>query len=176
MLSREIEIGSAVSSILSMGAGATNVMVLGDMDDVYVRGQVNENDIGRVRVVLPTRITVETFKDKTFQGEVCKIVPMGVKRNNVTDFEVRISVVNPEGLLLANMSANSEIILEEHRNVLTIPEGALIFEADQKSYVEVPDSTGKTGRRRIPVEVGISTGTRAEVLSGLNEGEQVILQ
>jgi HlyD family secretion protein len=176
VLSREVEIGSAVSSILSMGAGATNVMVLGDMDDVYVRGQVNESDIGRVRIGLPTRITVETFKDRTFHGEVRKIVPMGVKRNNVTDFEVRVSVVNPEGLLLANMSANAEIILEEHRNVLTIPEGALIFEGDQNSYVEVPDSTGETGRRRIPVKVGISTGTRAEILSGLDEGAKIILQ
>jgi HlyD family secretion protein len=176
VLSREVEIGSAVSSILSMGAGATNVMVLGDMSNVYVRGQVNESDIGMVSVGLPARITVETYKDRTFHGEVNKIVPLGVKNNNVTNFEVRVSVENPEGLLLANMSANAEIILEEHRDVLTIPEGALIFESDQKSYVEVPDSASETGRRRIAVAVGISTGTRAEILSGLDEGTKVILQ
>jgi HlyD family secretion protein len=176
VLSREVEIGSAVSSILSMGAGATNVMVLGDMNDVYVRGQVNESDIGMVSVGLPTRITVETYKDRMFHGEVNKIAPLGVKNNNVTNFEVRVSVENPEGLLLANMSANAEIILEEHRDVLTIPEGALIFDSDQKSYVEVPDIASETGRRRISVEVGISTGTRAEILSGLDEGTKVILQ
>jgi HlyD family secretion protein len=176
VLSREVEIGSAVSSILIMGAGATKVMELGDMNAVYVRGQVNESDIGMVSVGLPTRITVETYKDKKFHGEVYKIVPLGVKSNNVTNFEVRVSVKNPEGLLLANMSANAEIILEEHRDVLTIPEGALIFEDDQNRYVEVPDLTSETGRRRIAVEIGISTGTRAEVLSGLEEGTQVILQ
>jgi HlyD family secretion protein len=176
VLSREVEIGSAVSSILIMGAGATKVMELGDMNAVYVRGQVNESDIGMVSVGLPTRITVETYKDKRFHGEVYKIVPLGVKSNNVTNFEVRVSVENPEGLLLANMSANAEIILEEHRDVLTIPEGALIFEDDQNCYVEVPDPTSETGRRRIAVEIGISTGTRAEVLSGLQEGTQVILR
>ncbi len=176
VLSREVEIGSAVSSILTMGAGATKVMELGDMNAVYVRGQVNESDIGMVGVGLPARITVETYKDKTFHGAVYKIVPLGVKSNNVTNFEVRISVENPEGLLLANMSANAEIILEEHCDVLTIPEGAVIFENDQNSYVEVPDPSSKTGRRRTDVEIGISTGTRAEIISGLDEGTQVILQ
>jgi HlyD family secretion protein len=176
VLSREVEIGSAVSSILTMGAGATKVMELGDMNEVYVRGQVNESDIGMVSVGLPARITVETYKEKTFRGSVYKIVPLGVQSNNVTNFEVRISVENPEGLLLANMSANAEIILEEHRDALTIPEGAVVFEGDQSAYVEVPDPTSETGRSRIDAEIGITTGTRAEVLSGLDEGAKVILQ
>jgi HlyD family secretion protein len=176
VLSRAVEIGSAVSSILSMGSGATNVMVLGDMNAVYVRGQVNESDIGRIHAGLPARITVETYKGKVFHGSVYKIAPLGVEKNNVTSFEVRVSVKNPEGLLLANMSANSEIILDEHKNVLTIPEGAVIYEGKTSSFVEVPDSTAKLGRKRIPVKLGISTGTKVEVLSGLDETSKVILQ
>ncbi len=176
VLSRDVETGSAVSSILTMGAGATRVMVLGDMNDVYVRGKVNEIDIGKIHTGLPARITVETYKNKVFHGEVYKIAPLGVEWNNVTSFEVRVSVENPEGLLLANMSANSEIILEEHKNVLTIPEGAVILDLDKKTYVEVPDPAGATGRRRVAVDMGISTGIKAEVLSGLEEGAQVILQ
>ena len=176
VLSREVETGSAVSSILTMGAGATRVMILGDMKDVYVRGQVNEIDIGKVKVGLPARITAETYKDKVFQGKVYKISPLGVERNNVTSFQVRVSVDNPEGLLLANMSANAEIILEEHLNVLTIPEGAVVSDMNKKTYVEVPDPASETGRRRVDVDLGISTGIRAEILSGLKEGDQVILQ
>jgi HlyD family secretion protein len=176
VLSREVETGSAVSSILTMGAGATRVMILGDMKDVYVRGQVNEIDIGKVKVGLPARITAETYKDKVFQGKVYKIAPLGVERNNVTSFQVRVSVDNPEGLLLANMSANAEIILEEHLNVLTIPEGAVVSDMNKNTYVEVPDPASETGRRRVDVDLGISTGIRAEILSGLKEGDQVILQ
>ena len=176
VLSRAVEIGSAVSSILSMGAGATTVMVLGDMTNVYVRGQVNENDIGRVRLKLPARITVETYKGKVFRGSVYKITPLGQQVNNATSFETRISVENPEGLLLANMSANAEIILDEHTGVLIIPEGALVYNSDKTTAVEVPDPTDKTGRRRVAVKTGISTGTKVEILSGLNEGAQVILQ
>jgi HlyD family secretion protein len=176
VLSRAVEIGSAVSSILSMGAGATTIMVLGDMKDVYVRGQVNENDIGRVRLKLPARITVETYKGKVFHGSVYKIAPLGQQVNNATSFEVRISVENPEGLLLANMSANAEIILEEHKGVLTIPEGALVYNADKSTSVEVPDMASKTGRRKVAIKTGISTGTKVEVLSGLEAGSTVILQ
>ncbi|MEJ2111397.1 MAG: efflux RND transporter periplasmic adaptor subunit, partial [Acidobacteriota bacterium] len=176
VLSRDVETGTAVSSILTMGAGATRVMVLGDMTDVYVRGKVNEIDIGKIRTGLPARITVETFKGRIFRGEVYKIAPLGVELNNVTNFEVRVSVENPEGLLLANMSANAEIILEEHRDVLTIPEAAVVYDQNKNTFVEVPDPSSETGRSRIPFEMGISTGIKAEVISGLDEGTRVILQ
>jgi HlyD family secretion protein len=176
VLSREIEIGSAVSSILTMGSGASNVMILGDMNSVYVRGQVNESDIGLIDKGLPARITVETFKDKVFKGSVYKISPMGIEEDNVTSFEVRVSVENPECLLLANMSANAEIILEEHVDVLTVPEGAVIYEADEDTFVEVPDIASEAGKRKVRIETSISTGTRTEVVSGLNEGDKIILQ
>lgn len=176
VLSRDVETGSAVSSILTMGAGATRVMVLGDMTDVYVRGKVNEIDIGKIQTGLPARITVETYKGRIFRGEVYKIAPLGVLFNNVTNFEVRVSVENPEGLLMANMSANAEIILEEHHDVLTVPEAAVLYDPDRNTYVQVPDLSSKTGRRRVDFDMGISTGIQAEVLSGLEEGTRVILQ
>ncbi|RPI23426.1 MAG: efflux RND transporter periplasmic adaptor subunit [Acidobacteria bacterium] len=176
VLSREVEIGTAVSSILTMGAGASAVMTLGDMNDVYVKGEVSETDIGKVRLSLPARITVETYKDKVFHGTVYKIAPLGKEKDNVTSFEVRVSVDNPEGLLLANMSANAEIILEEHKGVLTVPEGAIVYNETKNTFVEVPDATNEKGRKRTPVKLGIATGTKAEVVSGLKEGDRVILQ
>ncbi len=176
VLSREVEVGSAVSSILTMGAGASPVMTLGDMKDVYVKGEVSETDIGKIRVGLPARITVETYKDKVFNGKVYKIAPLGKEKDNVTSFEVRVSVDNPEGLLLANMSANAEVILEEHKNVLTIPEGAILYDDKKNPSVEVPDPTAETGRKRVAIALDISTGTKAEVVKGLKEGDKVILQ
>jgi HlyD family secretion protein len=176
VLSRDVEVGDAVSSILVLGSGATLVMTLGDTSEVYVKGKVDESDIGKVYLGQPARIRVETFKDKTFTGHVTKISPMGVEKDNVTTFEVRVSINNPGGELKAEMTANAEIILDEHHNVLMIPEGAIMYDKDKKASVDIPVPSAKDGMKKIAVNIGISNGVKTEVLSGLKEGDQVVLQ
>ncbi|MGE5569789.1 MAG: efflux RND transporter periplasmic adaptor subunit [Rhodospirillales bacterium] len=176
VLSRDVEVGDAVSSILVLGSQATKIMTLGDVSDVYVLGKVDEADIGKVYLGQPARIVVESFKDKKFVGRVTKISPLGVEKDNVTTFEVRVSIHNPGGELKANMSANAEIILEEKKNVLLVPEAAVIYDRQRNTFLEIPDPASETGRRRIAVKLGISNGVKTELVSGLKEGEQVILQ
>lgn len=175
VLTRDVEVGSPVSSILNLGANATLVITLGDIGEVFVRGKVDESDVGNVRLDQPARISVETFKDRTFDGRVTLISPMGAEKDNVTTFEVRVSIDNPGNELKANMTANAEIVLEEHPNSLIVPEAALTYDADRQAHVDVFDPAEKTGRRRVPVKVGVSNGTRAQVLEGINEGDKVIL-
>ena len=176
VLSRDVEVGDAVSSILVLGSTATLVMTIGDTREVYVKGKVDESDIGKVYLGQPARIKVESFKDKTFTGKVTKISPMGTEKDNVTTFEVRVSISNPGGELKAEMTANAEILLEEHHNTLMVPEGALIYDKDKKAFVETPDSSAKDGKRKVPVTVGISNGAKAEILAGLKQDQQVVLQ
>jgi len=176
VLSRDVQMGDAVSSILVLGSSATLVMNLGDTSEVYVKGKVDESDIGKVYLGQRARIKVESFKDKTFDGKVTKISPMGVEKDNVTTFEVRVSIQNPGGELKAEMTANAEIILEEHKNVLQIPEGAILYDKDKKASVEIPNPKGKEGKEKVAVNIGISNGAKTEVLSGLKEGDQVVLQ
>jgi HlyD family secretion protein len=176
ILSRDVEVGDAVSSILVLGSTATLIMTEGDISEVYVKGKVDESDIGKVYMSQPARIKVESFKDKTFNGKVTKISPMGVEKDNVTTFEVRVSINNPGGELKAAMTANAEIILEEHKGVLQIPEGAILYDKDKKASVEVPDPKGKEGKNKVAVNIGISNGAKTELLGGLKEGDQVVLQ
>ena len=176
VLSRDVEVGDAVSSILVLGSSATLVMTLGNMKQVYVDGKVDESDIGKVYLGQPARIKVESFKDKTFNGKVTKIAPMGVEKDNVTTFQVRVSIDNSGGELKALMTANAEIILKEDHNVLIIPENAIIYDKDKKAQVEVPDPKGKDGKRKVAVTVGISNGAKTELLSGLRKGDKVVLQ
>lgn len=178
VISRDLEVGSPVSSILNMGSAATLVMVLGDISQVYVRGKVDEADIGAVRLNQPARIKVETFKDQKFDGAVTQISPMGVEKDNVTSFEVKVSINNPAGILRANMTANAEIVLEEHKNTLLIPESAVIYDAQRNASVEIPAAAAKTptGRDKRSIKVGVSDGTHTQVLEGLSEGDKVILQ
>jgi HlyD family secretion protein len=101
---------------------------------------------------------------------------MGIEKDNVTRFEVRASIANDLDLLKVNMSANAEIILDEHTGALLIPESSLIYNEKRETSVEVPDPSTKTGRRQVAVKTGISNGAKTELLSGLNSGDQVILQ
>jgi HlyD family secretion protein len=176
VLSRDVEIGDAVSSILVLGSTATLVMTVGDTNEVYVKGKVDEADIAHVYMGQPARIKVESFRDRYFQGKVTKISPMGVEKDNVTTFEVRVSINNPGGELKAQMTANAEILLDEHKGVLTVPENAITYDAQKKASVEVPDKKEKDGKRKVAVTIGLSNGSVTELLSGLKEGDQVVLQ
>jgi HlyD family secretion protein len=176
ILSRDVEIGDAVSSILVLGSTATLVMTEGDTTQVYVQGKVDEADIAHVYMNQAARIKVESFRDRVFNGKVTKIAPLGVEKDNVTTFEVRVSIDNPGGELKANMTANAEILLDEHKSVLTVPENAVIYDNQKRASVEVPDKKQKEGKRKVSITVGLSNGSVTEVLSGLKEGEQVVLQ
>ena len=176
VLSRDVQIGDAVSSILVLGSTATLVMTLGDTHEVYVKGKVDESDIGKVYMGQGARIKVQSFRDKTFAGRVTKIAPLGVEKDNVTTFEVQISIDNPGGELKANMTANAEIVLEEHKNVTTVAEQAVLYDKDRNASVWVPDEHGKDGHRVVPIKVGLSNGSRVEVISGLKPGDTVVLQ
>jgi HlyD family secretion protein len=176
VLSRDVNVGDAVSSILILGSQATPIMTLGDVSEVYVQGKVDEADIGKVYLNQPARIVVESFKDKKFTGKVTKISPLGKEKDNVTTFEVRVSIANSTGELKASMSANAEILLEEKKNVLMVPEAALIYDKERKASVEMPDPKGDNGKKKTAVKLGISNGVKTEIVEGLNEKQQVILQ
>jgi HlyD family secretion protein len=176
VLSRDVQVGDAVSSILVLGSTATLVMTLGDTHQVYVKGKVDESDIGKVYLGQAARIKVQSFPDRTFYGKVTKIAPLGVEKDNVTTFEVQISIDNPGGELKANMTANAEIVLEEHKHVLTVPEQAVLYDKDRNATIWVPDPHGKDGHRVVPIKVGLSNGSRIEITSGLKPGDTVILQ
>jgi HlyD family secretion protein len=175
VLSRDVEVGDAVSSILVLGSQATLLLTLGDVASVYVLGRVDEADIGKVYFDQQARIVVESFKDKQFEGRVTKISPLGVEKDNVTTFEVRVSIDNPGGELKANMTANAEIILEEKSGVLLIPEVAVSYGRDRSASVALYDLEAENSRREVPVKLGISNGVKTEVIEGLDEGWQILL-
>ena len=175
VLTRDVEVGSAVSSILNLGANATLVMKIGDIDEVFVRGKVDEADVGRVRVGQSARIAVETFKDRSFEGKVTRISPIGVEKDNVTTFEVEVSIRNPGRELRANMTANAEVILEQHADALIVPESAITYDAQKNPFVDLLAPSEPGGRHRVPVKVGVSNGTKTQVLEGVKEGDTVVL-
>jgi len=175
VLTRPTEVGDAVSSILNLGSAATLIMTLGDVSSVYIKGEVDEADIGKADCGQRVRTKVESFPNESFEGVVKRIAPMGRELNNVTTFEVRVSILNPQGRLRVNMTANAEIVLEEHKNVLLVPEVALVYDKDKKMSVQQLAPETRQGWRKTPVKTGISNGQRTEVLEGLKEGDKLVL-
>jgi HlyD family secretion protein len=175
VLTRDVEVGSPVSSILNLGASATLLLTVGDIERVFVRGRVDEADIGQVRLDQPARITTESFRERVFDGRVTQISPIGVERDNVTTFEVEVSIENPDHELRANMTANAEIILEQLPESVIVPEAAISYDAQRNAYVDLLDPAVPEGRRRIGVTVGVGDGTRTQVLEGVREGDRLLL-
>lgn len=175
VLARDVELGSPVSSILNLGANATPVMTVGDLRRVFVRGKVDEADIGQVHLGQPARITTESFRAQVFTGQVTSIAPLGIEKDNVTTFTVEVSVDNPGQMLRAGMTANAEIVMEERTGVLLIPESAVQYDAERRAFVDLADAAQPGGRRRVPVQTGIGNGTRTQVLQGLKPGDRVVL-
>jgi HlyD family secretion protein len=100
---------------------------------------------------------------------------MGRERDNVTTFDVRVSIANPQGRLRVNMSANAEIILEDRKAVLLVPEAALSYDREKKPSLNLLDPAMRTGSRQVAVVTGISNGQRTEVLEGVAEGDRLVL-
>ena len=175
VLSREVEVGSPVSSILNLGASATLVMTVGNIERVFVRGKVDEADIGQVRLGQAARIRVETFRDRTFTGRITQISPMGVEKDNVTNFEVKVSIDNSGRELKANLTANAEIVLEELPDSLLVPEAAVTYDSQKNPSVDVADPGAKGGRRKMPVKLGVGNGTKIQVLDGLKLGDRIVM-
>jgi HlyD family secretion protein len=180
VLHRYLEEGDSVSSIRVAGGNATIIMTLGDLSELYVDGEVDEVDVGkiiadqRVRPDLIARVMVESFKGRVFNGRVARIAPLGLEDSNgIVTFEVRIVIENPEKLLLANMTANAQIVLEEKENVVLLSQGALITEGQSRYAMVYDPATGLLHRQE--VELGISDGSQVEVAGGLEPGQKVVL-
>ncbi|MBN2431960.1 MAG: efflux RND transporter periplasmic adaptor subunit [Acidobacteria bacterium] len=177
VLKRHLEEGDAVSSILQLGSNATLIMVVGDTRELYFKGDVDESDVGEIHTGQPVRLTVETYRDRRFEGEVFRISPMGLEEDNVTRFEVRVRLLSEHTDLRVNMSANAEIILARKADVLQIPETALVYDENKAAFVDLIHQTGEEQLvRRVPVDVGISNGSRVEVIRGLSGEDRVVLQ
>jgi HlyD family secretion protein len=173
VLSRDTDKGSAVIPI-SSAYGGTVIMTLADVSEKHFRGDVDEADIGKVHLGLQARIYAEAYPDEPFKAELTHISPRGREEEDIINFEIRATVGDQKNRLRVGMSADAELILEEHENVLVVPEGAIIYE-NGKAFVNIQDDFVEEGMRKVEITKGISDGLRTEVLSGLEEGQVVVL-
>ncbi|WP_394849420.1 efflux RND transporter periplasmic adaptor subunit [Pendulispora brunnea] len=158
--------GSSVIEANTFNEGTT-IAVVADMKDLIFEGHVDESEVGKVEVGMPVTISVGAVGNETLSGNVEYISPKGKEKDGTMEFAIRTSVTNKASIVLrANYSANAEIILERHEQVLAINEGAVRFEQGQ-TFVEVEIEPNHFERRT--VKLGLSDGLLVEVISGLEK-------
>ncbi len=178
----------------------TEVLRLANLDSMQVKVEVNENDIVNVRIGNPVSITVDAYGDRIFKGVVHEISNSAISKaagtqEEVTNFSVKIRIVNHERLLKPGMSATADIESQRVKNALVVPiqsvtirtaSGSVDSEKHEKTALTM-SSAGKAIESRQgvfviksgkatfrPVKTGITDNTHIVVTEGVNKGEEVV--
>jgi len=162
--------GETVTSGSAAPQAPTFVTII-DLNRLQVDAYVDETDIGKVHVGQDAAFTVDAFPDKEFSGKVTAIYPKALIQQNVVTYDVVVAIDNREGLLRPDMTTNTTITVAKREKVLTVPNQAVRRE-DGERVVLVQE--GDRFARR-PVKTGWKDKNFTEVLSGLKEGERVVV-
>jgi HlyD family secretion protein len=171
ILEKTVEIGDPVVPLTTFQEG-TVLMSMAEMDELIFRGTVDEIDVGRLTEGMPVELKIGALPDAAIHGRLSRISLKGQDEENATIFPVEITVLpSEEAVLRAGYSANADIIIERHDEVLYIPERLVTFE-EGAATVTVQLTDEQTEERSI--ETGLSDGINIEVIEGLEEGERVL--
>ncbi|MBQ4491610.1 MAG: efflux RND transporter periplasmic adaptor subunit [Pyramidobacter sp.] len=162
-----------------------------DLKQMQVEVNVDEADIGSVKVGQKAEFTVDAFTDTTFRGQVTQVRISPKSSNSVVSYTVIVKVNNDEEKLMPGMTANVSLIVTEKNDILLVPNAALRFRPNVNTEiqmgprrrggnvaaVETPGVYVMMNKKPVKIEVekGITDGTRTEILSGVEEGTEVLV-
>jgi len=170
ILDKNVEEGQVITSSISSLAGAgTPLVTMADLMKIYVETDVDETDIGKVAPGQAVEITVDAFPNQTFSGEVLKVAPQGKETQNVTTFEVTTELTSQSDQLKPGMKAAVKIMAASAQNALLVPNEAIMNFGGRQMVRIVGEESPR------PVEIGASNWEKTEIVSGLDEGEVVVI-
>ena len=151
-------------------------MTIADITEMYVMADVDEVDIARVEIGQSVEISVETLPNQNIRGEVEKIFPQGTETDNVVYFPVRVRVLDLLPQLRPGMSVDVSVLTAARTEVLLVPDSAIDRSGGQTVVqVQVEGAEGAEEPETREVEVGVTDYMQTEIISGLKEGEEVVL-
>lgn len=180
VISREVEVGQTVVSSMNVA----NLFVIADLDHMQVVGDVDEADIGQVKVGQAVDFTVDAYPDDTFHGTVTQVRLSPTTTSNVVTYEVIVSAENPDHKLIPGLTANLTIFTMREGNVLMLPESAFNFKPEPPEAASLPQLSGNERRVYVVrngkpeatiVKTGESNGINTVILSGLKDDDKVAI-
>lgn len=187
VISREVEVGQTVVSSMNVA----NLYVIADLDNMQVVGNVDEADIGQVKVGQHVTFTVDAYTNDVFNGTVTQVRLNPTTESNVVTYEVIVNAPNPDHKLIPGMTANLTIYTMELNDVIAVPLKALKFQPmdsdDEESGLPTPAAPTEDNGSSVwverdgklvqtHVELGLANSVYQQILSGLKKGDKVALQ
>jgi len=158
---------------LVAGFSAAPVITVADLNRLQVNAFVDETDIGKIKVGQPASVTVDAFPNEPFTGKVTKVNSGSTLQQNVVTYGVTVAITDPHHRLKPDMTATVDITVSSRPRALVVPDEAVKPE-NMESFVGVlPAGAAKPEKRK--VVIGVSDGTNTQIVSGLKEGEVVVL-
>ncbi len=139
---------------------------------IEVISKVPESDIGRIQIGQKGSIRVEAFPDERFKSIVSEIAPRAVKSNNVTSFEVKLSLINPPKKLRIGMTADIEFQTGKSGQRTIVPTVAIVTENGTPGVLVIGQNKEPLFQK---VELGSSSGDKTAILNGINPGEKIFI-
>ena len=149
---------------------APTFVTLIDLKKIEVTAFVDETDIGKIQERQKVKFTVDAFPKKFFDAEIREIRPKAVIKDNVVNYEVMLEIFKKNiSLLRPEMTANIVVTTGVHENVLVVPRGA-VKRSGKKSFAVMKMEVALSEKL---IELGWRDGDAQEVISGLNDGDEV---
>jgi RND family efflux transporter MFP subunit len=156
---------------ISTATLASPAISLVDTGEIELRGFIDEIDVGMVKLGQAANITFDALPDEEVKGEMAFISPVGTTLAGVVSYDTTITLENPVAGLRDGMSATAEVIIERRDDVLVIPNRAIRGTLKNPKVVVLADEQEEERE----ITLGLTDGINTEVLSGLEEGETVVL-
>lgn len=145
-------------------------VVLVMADKLIVESQVDETDIGRIKVNQKAAIVLDAYPDTTIPGFVEQIAFESLTVNNVTVYVVNVLPLSIPSFFRSGMSATINFMMNERRNVLILPLSA-VKKKGKRSYAFIRNGEVKS----VQIQTGLENTTHVEIVSGLSEGDEVVI-
>ncbi len=156
----------------SSSLGATSSSIVEVAKGLEVIAKVPESDIGRLKLGMRASVRVDAFPDRRFAAVVRQIAPRAVKTNNVTSFEVKLSLLDPAPELRIGMTADIDFQTGQLQARTLVPTVAIVTETGRPGVLRVGKDQQPTFE---PVELGASSGKDTQILSGLEPNTRVFI-
>ena len=159
--------------MLSSGTSQAPAMVIADISEPRIEGELDEVDVTAVRAGMPVDVIVDALGGLSVSGRIERVSEVArVDANELATFAIEVEIDEPVKDLAAGMAVRMQVITDQAASVLTIPTAA-VKRSDGNSVVLVVDESGAT--KSVMVELGKTDGKIVEVVSGLTEGQRVAL-